>query len=53
MLPFKTAVGSGDAYYLIRPEDSDQAAQVQELRTCLESRLPKLTWPGIQFKTLS
>ncbi|MGF6852398.1 hypothetical protein [Paraburkholderia sp. CI3] len=53
VLPFKTAVGSGDAYYLIRPEDSDKAAQVQELRTFLESRMPKLAYPGIQFKTLS
>lgn len=53
VLPFKTAVGSGDAYYLIRPEDSDKAAQVEELHAFLESRMPKLTWPGIQFKTLS
>lgn len=52
VLPFKTAVGSGDAYYLIRPEDSDKAAQVEELHAFLASRMPTLAWPGIQFKTL-
>lgn len=52
VLPFKTAVASGDAYYLIRPEDSDKAQQVQALHAFLESRMPKLTYPDIQFKTL-
>jgi LysR family transcriptional regulator, glycine cleavage system transcriptional activator len=52
VLPFKTAVSSGDAYYLIWPEDSGKAAQVQQLQTFLESRMPKLTWPGIRFATL-
>jgi LysR family transcriptional regulator, glycine cleavage system transcriptional activator len=52
VLPFKTAVSSGDAYYLIWPEDSGKAAQVQELHAFLESRMPKLDWPHIQFAEL-
>lgn len=52
VLPFKTAVSSGDAYYLSRPEDSDKAAQVQELHAFLASRTPKLDYPGIAFKAL-
>lgn len=50
VLPFKTAVGSGDAYYLIRPEDSEKAAQVQELHAFLAGRLPRLDYPDIRFK---
>lgn len=50
VLPIKTAVGTGDAYYLVRPDDSDKAAQVQALHTFLEGRLPKLAYPDIRFK---
>lgn len=52
VLPFKTAVSSGDAYYLIRPEDSDKAAQIEALHAFLQSHLPRLRWPDIEFKAL-
>ena len=39
----------GDAYYLVWPDDSAKAAQVRELLAFLESRLPRLTFPGIRF----
>lgn len=52
MLPFKTAIKTGDAHYLVWPEDSGKAAQVRELRALLESRMPRLTHPGIRFNGL-
>ncbi|WP_249215672.1 hypothetical protein [Burkholderia contaminans] len=49
MLPFKTAVNTGDAYYLVWPDDSAKAAQVRDLLAFLERRMPRLTFPGIRF----
>ncbi|MBW5807383.1 LysR family transcriptional regulator [Burkholderia sp. COPS] len=49
VLPFKTAVNTGDAYYLVWPDDSGKAAQVRELLAFLEGRMPRLTFPGIRF----
>ncbi len=46
------AVSTGDAYYLVRPEDSGKAAPVRELHACLGSRMPRLTYPGIRFNGL-
>lgn len=52
VLPFDTAVGTGDAYYLVWPEDSGKAAQIDELHRFLASRMPRLAYPDIRFKRL-
>ncbi|MEK6355941.1 MAG: LysR substrate-binding domain-containing protein [Burkholderia cenocepacia] len=49
VLPFKTAVSTGDAYYLVWPEDSAKAAQVRELHAFLAGRMPRLAHPGVRF----
>ena len=49
VLPFKTAVNTGTRTTSMWPDDSAKAAQVRELLAFLESRLPRLTFPGIRF----
>ena len=49
VLPFDTAVASGDAYYLVWPDDGSKAAQVQALLAFLLGRLPHFASPSIRF----
>lgn len=48
-LPCKTAVASGDAYYLVWLKDSRHHRQIHELRDFLTQAQPDINLPGIEF----
>jgi len=52
VLPFDTAVASGDAYYLVWPDDGNKASQRQTLLAFLRGRLPHFAGPSIRFAKL-
>jgi LysR family transcriptional regulator, glycine cleavage system transcriptional activator len=47
--PVRTAVSTGDAYYLVWPDDAGKESQVQELHAFLHRQLPRIDYPDIDF----
>ena len=49
-LPFKTAVGSGEAYYLVWLKSSLRKERILAFRDFLLSDVPEMDLPGIEFR---
>lgn len=48
-LPFKTAVHTGDGYYMVWPERSGKDAQIRQLLLCLQDVVPSIDYSDITY----
>lgn len=49
VLPVRTAVSTGDAYYLVWPDGTGKAPYVRELHAFLQNRVPRMEYADITF----
>lgn len=49
VLPWKTAVGTGDGYYLVWPDEAGKQPLIERLLAFLRTRLPRTDYPGIRY----
>ncbi|MFC4623456.1 LysR substrate-binding domain-containing protein [Comamonas nitrativorans] len=49
VLPWKTAVGTGDGYYLVWPDEAGKLPLIERLLAFLRDRLPRTDYPEIRY----
>lgn len=48
-LPWKTAVRTGDGYYLVWPDEAGKQPLIERLLAFLRTRLPRTEYPGVRY----